>query len=78
MKSTGIVRQVDQLGRVVVPKETRNVLGMPVGTPIEVWVDGDTIVLKKFSCAVCGGMEDLTEFKGQKVCAECRTALAAL
>ena len=75
MKSTGMVRQIDPLGRVVLPKETRTILDMPAGTPLEFWVEDDTIILKKYSCAVCGGMESLESFRGQRICADCRAAL---
>jgi len=48
MKATGIVRKVDQLGRIVLPKELRNVLDIYVGTPLEIYVDEEKIILKKY------------------------------
>jgi transcriptional pleiotropic regulator of transition state genes len=51
MKNTGIVRRVDQLGRVVLPKELRDVLGIEERTPLEIFTDGDTIILKKHKTA---------------------------
>lgn len=48
MKATGIVRKVDELGRIVIPKELRKVYGMPEGTPIEIFTDDGTIVLRKY------------------------------
>ena len=56
MKSTGIVRPVDQLGRVVIPKELRRTMNITNDTPMEVYTDGDTIILKKYApgCSICG------------------------
>lgn len=58
MKSTGIVRKIDELGRIVVPKELRTTLGINEKDPVEIFVDGDQIVLKKYlpfgQCAVTG------------------------
>ena len=48
MKSTGIVRQIDNLGRIVIPKELRKILDMPNGTPIEIYTKGDFIILHKY------------------------------
>ncbi|RHW31114.1 AbrB/MazE/SpoVT family DNA-binding domain-containing protein [Lysinibacillus yapensis] len=48
MKSTGIVRKVDPLGRVVLPKELRGVLGIEEGTPLEIYMDGDKVILQKY------------------------------
>ncbi|MBG9453280.1 transition state regulator Abh [Lysinibacillus sphaericus] len=62
MKSTGIVRKVDDLGRVVVPKELRRTLGIENGDPLEIFIDGDKIILKKYkpnmACAVTGEVSD--------------------
>lgn len=73
MKATGIVRKVDALGRIVLPIELRRNLGIEVRTPLELFVDEDTILLKKYSphCVLCGESDDLVEFKGKKVCKEC-------
>lgn len=73
MKSTGIVRKVDELGRVVIPIEMRNKFGIAVKDPIEIYVDGSNIVLKKFeqSCIFCGNTDNLTEYKGKLLCNEC-------
>lgn len=58
MKSTGVVRKLDQLGRLVLPKELRNVLNMNEGDPIEIFVDNEYVLLKKYNptgaCAVTG------------------------
>lgn len=73
MKSTGIVRKVDQLGRIVLPKELRKRLGMPEGTPLEMGVDGDEIILGKYkpACIFCGGTADVVKYKGKNVCQKC-------
>lgn len=73
MKSTGIVRKVDELGRVVIPIELRNNLGIKEKDPIEIYVDGSSIVLKKYqpNCIFCGGTKKLVEYKGKLVCANC-------
>ena len=73
MKSTGIVRRVDELGRVVIPIEIRNKFDIAVKDPIEIFVDGSNIVLKKHeeSCIFCGNTKDLTEHKGKLVCKKC-------
>ena len=73
MKSTGIVRRVDELGRVVIPIELRTQFGIAVKDPIEIFVDGTSIVLKKYeqSCIFCGNTENLKEFKGKLVCDNC-------
>ncbi|MGG4452365.1 AbrB/MazE/SpoVT family DNA-binding domain-containing protein [Brevibacillus porteri] len=59
MKSTGIVRKIDDLGRVVLPKELRDTLRWEHGTPIAVFVDGETVSLRKYApgCSLCGHVE---------------------
>jgi len=73
MKSVGIVRKVDSMGRMVVPKEVRNILGWDEGRPIEIFVDGESVVLKAYwpGCIFCNNLTDLTEFKGRLVCKTC-------
>jgi transcriptional pleiotropic regulator of transition state genes len=73
MKSTGIVRKVDALGRVVLPIELRRILDIEEKDSIEIFVDNDSIVLKKYSptCIFCGSKENVVEFKEKKVCKEC-------
>ena len=77
MKATGIVRKIDELGRITIPVETRRALGLEEKDSVEFFVDGENIVLKKYqpSCIFCSSMEDITEFKGKKVCAKCRKEL---
>ena len=77
MKSTGIVRNLDQLGRLVIPKETRKALDRNEGDPIEMFTDGDEIILKKYNpgCQCCGDMKDVKEYKGIKICKKCLNEL---
>ena len=78
MKSTGIVRKVDELGRVVLPIELRNKFGIAEKDPIEIYVDGSSIVLRKFepNCIFCGNTKKLSEYKGKLVCEKCLTKLS--
>ena len=73
MKSTGIVRNVDELGRIVVPKEMRKKMGIANSDPVEIYVEGDKIILTKYtpSCHFCASEENVTEFKGKKICRAC-------
>ena len=62
MKSTGMVRKIDELGRVVIPKELRRTLGIDNQDPLEIFIDGDKVILKKYkpnmACAVTGEVSD--------------------
>lgn len=73
MKETGIVRKVDELGRIVLPKELRCTFEIEEKTPLEIYVDGDAIVLKKYepSCVFCGNAKGVRHFKGRNVCPDC-------
>lgn len=73
MKSTGIVRKVDDLGRIVLPKELRKVLDIDERDPLEIFVDGTFIMLQKYepSCVFCGNAGNITSFKGKNVCSDC-------
>lgn len=78
MKTTGIVRKVDELGRIVIPKEMRDKMGISCGDPIEIYVDSDKIILERYqdSCSICGSLESLNSFKGKNICASCIRELA--
>lgn len=78
MKATGIVRKVDELGRIVLPIELRRTLDIEEKDPLEIYVDGETILLKKYAptCIFCGSGENVESFKGKNICAECRKELA--
>ena len=73
MKSTGIVRNIDELGRIVIPKEIRKKFDIASADPIEIYVDGDKIILTKHRpfCTFCSSDTDVTEFKGKKICRTC-------
>ena len=73
MKSIGIVREVDKLGRIVIPKELRRTLKMETGDSVEIFVDGDRIVLRSYhpTCIFCGNSEMLGEYRGTTVCSRC-------
>lgn len=73
MKSTGIVRNIDELGRVVVPKELRRKLGIANTDPVEIYVEDDKIILKKYIpvCHFCGGTENLQTFMEKNICDKC-------
>lgn len=80
MKSTGIVRRVDELGRVVIPIELRNKFGIAERDPIEIYVDGSSIILKKYepNCVFCGNSKGLTKYKDKLVCNKCLEKLAEI
>lgn len=74
MKATGIVRKIDNLGRIVIPKELRETMNIEVKDPIEIYVDeNDKIILKKYqpACIFCGNAEDTIDYKGKVICSEC-------
>lgn len=73
MNDTGIVRRVDDLGRIVIPMELRRTLGINVKDPIAILVDGDRIILQKHqdACVFCGSVEDVKSVKGRPVCVDC-------
>lgn len=77
MKSTGIVRKVDELGRIVLPIELRRTLDIAIKDPLEIYVDGSSIVMRKYSpnCIFCGGDKNISVFREKLICAACRKAL---
>jgi AbrB family transcriptional regulator, transcriptional pleiotropic regulator of transition state genes len=77
--STGIVRHIDELGRIVIPIEIRKRLGLSVKDPVEISMRGETILLAKAPtvCTFCGRDDDLTEHRGRSVCRTCIGELAA-
>lgn len=78
MKSTGIVRKVDELGRVVIPIELRRTLSIEEKDSLEIYVDGDRIILRKYepACVFCGNAYNVQNFKGKNVCRDCMEAMA--
>lgn len=77
MKSTGIVRKVDELGRIVLPIELRRTFDIAEKDALEIYVDGGTIVLRKYepSCIFCGNAKDVFIFKGRNICPKCMEEL---
>lgn len=73
MKSTGIIRNIDELGRIVIPKEIRKKFGLSSTDPVEIFVEGEKIILARYeaSCSFCDSSENVTEFKGKKICKAC-------
>ena len=80
IKSTGIVRRVDELGRIVIPMELRNKLGIEERDPLEIFVDGSSIILKKYNpnCIFCGNSKDLLEYSDKLICIKCKDKIAKL
>lgn len=79
MKSTGIVRNIDELGRIVIPKEIRKKLGIENSDPVEIYVEGDKILLMKYhpACHFCGSTEEIADFKGKVICKACISELTS-
>lgn len=73
MKATGIVRKVDELGRIVLPKELRRTLGIGEKDPMEIYTDGKGIILRKYApgCAFCGSVNGIRYIHGTPVCGAC-------
>ncbi len=81
MKATGIVRNVDKLGRIVIPAEIRDKLGVKgTGGLLELYADGDSIILRKYepACIFCQNNEDIIIFKSKKVCRKCAEEMSDL
>ena len=80
MKSTGIVRKVDELGRIVLPIEMRRTLDIAERDSLEIYVDGSSVILKKFmdSCVFCDECKDIQYFRGKNVCPRCLSELRAM
>ena len=80
MRSTGIFRRIDSLGRFVLPKELRKSLDIHQNDYLQIFLDGDTIVLRKsqLSCVLCGGSEDLMDYRDKKICRKCLAELSEI
>lgn len=78
MRSTGIVRKVDELGRIVIPIELRRTLGIAEKDALEIYVDQEKIILKKYepACVFCGSADHVQYFRGKLICRECAQAMA--
>lgn len=77
MKATGIVRKIDDLGRVTLPIELRRNLNLELKDPVEIFIEGDLIILKKYepACVFCGEANDVENFRGKNVCKSCAKEL---
>ena len=73
MKSTGIVRKVDELGRIVLPMEIRKTMGIKEKDPIEIFIDDERIILSKYNpaCTFCSNVDNIVYFQGKRICADC-------
>ncbi|HBT46617.1 MAG TPA: AbrB family transcriptional regulator [Peptococcaceae bacterium] len=80
LKSTGVVRKVDELGRIVIPIELRRTLGIEEKDALEIYVDQEKIILKKYepACVFCGNAENVTNFRGKNVCRDCAAAMSSI
>jgi len=78
MKSTGIVRKIDDLGRMVIPIELRKTMNINKKDPMEIFVDGDKIILRKYepACIFCGSADDIIEYEGRTICGSCKEKIA--
>jgi transcriptional pleiotropic regulator of transition state genes len=79
MKSTGIVRKLDNLGRIVVPIELRKILGIEIRDSIEIYTEGDQIILRKYApgCVFCGEAKDIViQRSGKMICRKCAVYIA--
>lgn len=72
-----MTRPVDALGRIVLPKELRTMLGISESDRMEILVDGDTIVLRKYEpcCIFCGEVKNVISYGGKQICKDCATAI---
>ena len=72
-KATGIVRQLDYMGRVTLPIELRRTFDISEKDSLEIYVENDSIILKKYdpTCVFCGNTQDITTYKGKNVCPDC-------
>lgn len=77
MKSTGVVRKVDELGRIVIPVELRRTLDIDVKDALEIYVDGEQVILKKYepACIFCGDARDVVNYKSKNICLKCLNEL---
>ncbi len=80
MKSTGIVRDIDKVGRIVIPKEIRDTLGLADGDPVEIFTKEDMIILRPYrpACLFCGNAENVTTYCEKKICRDCLAKIKAL
>ena len=77
MKSTGFVKKIDELGRILIPKELRSSMELDSKDALEMFVDGDRIVLQKYqpACIFCSNADDIIFFEGRRICSSCLSKL---
>ncbi len=77
VKSTGIVRKVDELGRVVIPIELRRTMNIHEKDALEIFVDGERIILKKYepACIFCGNADNMRNIMGKNICTDCLSSI---
>lgn len=77
MKSVGIVRKIDNLGRLCLPVEIRRILGLKLNSPMEFYMDGENVVIRKYdpSCVFCGGVEHTVKFGEKLICPKCLNSI---
>ena len=80
MKATGILINFDELGRIVLPIDLRRTLNLDIKYPLEIYVDGESIMLKKYqpACVFCGSSDGIKQIKGKNVCSKCIKELQSL
>ena len=73
MKPTGFIKKIDEMGRIVIPKNVRKTIDAEIGDSLQFFIDGDNIIMKKFSqsCVFCGSENNLSELNEKYICAEC-------
>lgn len=73
MRNTGVRKTIDDLGRIVLPKEIRKSLGFEIRSSVELYVDGESLIITKSknACIICGSNDDLTEYKNKCICQKC-------
>ena len=79
MKSTGIVRKIDELGRLVLPMEIRQTMDIQTRDALEIFTENDRIILQKYrpACIFCGNADNVQYFKGKRICAACAESIKA-
>lgn len=80
MKSTGMVRRIDELGRIVLPIEMRRSLGINIRDSVEIFVEGNKIILKKHEdkCIFCGSTKDISKLHGKSICENCMIEISKI
>ncbi len=80
MKTTGMIRQLDSLGRIVLPIELRRTLGINTKDMLEILVEGNSVILRKYepNCHFCGGSSGLTAYKDKLICRRCLKEIKAI